>query len=358
IVNKWDRAEMAIKNGIDLVLELPFIYACNNASYFAKGGVKILDGLGVVTHLSFGSEDGNLETLQTIAQLLSAESPAFKKALRQNSDLGMSFAKARGHAVATCLGEAYSNDINTPNHILAIEYLKQLNVQGSPIIPVTVKRKGDGYKEETLNPANPLASATAIRKFLLENQDVGDFIPQNTAAILKDKPFVCLEDFWQLLQYKIRTLSSEELNFLFSATEGLGNRIKNLAGNPNATNVSAFVRLIKSKRYPTTRIQRLLIHILFNLTKDEFEFIEGQNSIYGRVLGFNEKGATLLKMIKKEKWASIPILTNINKQALPNPALETMLHYDCMASDIYHLVGKRSVYENSDQVRKPFHMFL
>lgn len=367
IIDKWKRAEVAVQNGINLVLELPFIYGCNNAEYFAKGSVKVLNRLGVVSHLSFGSEDGELSKLQNIAYVISDEKDQFKEALKVNLELGMSFAKARGNAVGQCLGEGYGNQINSPNNILAIEYLKQLKIQKSCITPVTIKREGDGYKEETLDPANPLASATAIRKLLIENKNSGailepslieSFLPENMLDALEDNHYVCLQDFWQLIQYKILTMSADQLNGLFSSTEGLGSRVKNLVDIKSVDNVLSFVELVKSKRYPTTRIQRLLIHILLDLTRENFEQIDRQDEMYGRILGFDGKGAQLLKIIKKGELASMPILTNINKEHLNNIALKNMLFYDSMASDVYNLISECGIYENSDRVKKPFRMFL
>ncbi|HML38127.1 MAG TPA: nucleotidyltransferase family protein, partial [Bacillota bacterium] len=161
MADKWIRAAATVENGVDLVLELPFAFACNNAEFFAAGAVDILNRLGCVTHLSFGSEAGELSALSQAADYLAYEDDELKNTIREFADQGLSFPRARYEAVKMCRGEAYSDVLRSANNILAVEYLKQLRLMKSEIEPVTVKRYGTGYHD--MGSYENIASATAIR---------------------------------------------------------------------------------------------------------------------------------------------------------------------------------------------------
>lgn len=357
MADKWTRAQMAVDNGVDLVLEIPFAYACNNAEYFAKGAVKILDGLGCVTHLSFGSESGKLDELIMIAKEITNESAEFKESLKKYLDLGLSYPRARQGALEQCLGKEATELIRGSNNILGIEYLKQLDLLNSNIQPVTIGRRGAAYVDPDLS--GEMASAMAIRNELEKNADFHGIIgqvPEKTLHILKQINSgvkVKMKDLYPLIAYQILTRSREELSQIFSATEGLENRLKSQIGRSN--HMESLLDRMKTKRYPLTRIQRLLIHTLLNLTKDKFSNMEEQGQLYGRVLGFGAKGAELLKSIKKSEFPHIPMITNINKEASQNEAIQSILKYDILASEIYHLIGEGNPTEHSDYVKKPYH---
>ena len=152
LLDKYTRTQMALLNGVDLVIELPVIYATASAEYFARGAVRLLDKLGVVDIITFGSECGNIELLKKAATELTEETPDFKKNLQDNLKKGLSFPKARSQAIGK------QGDGSEPNNILGIEYIKALNYWDSSITPTTIERKGSGYHDEQM------ASATAIRK--------------------------------------------------------------------------------------------------------------------------------------------------------------------------------------------------
>ena len=359
MADKWNRAAAAVKNGIDLVLELPFAFACNNAEYFAAGAVDILNRLGCVTHLSFGSEAGELSALNGAAEYLSCEDEELKNSIKEFADQGMSFPKARYEAVKKCRGDSYSDVLKSANNILAVEYLKQLHLTGSKMEPVTVKRYGTGYHDK--DSFEDIASASAIRDKLSKSdsiKEVSTFLPIETCQVLQniDRGVnLSFNDFYQLLLYQILTSDAERLGSVLSATEGLENRVKKAAAE--SADMNSMIKAVLSKRYTYTRIHRLLTHILIHLDKESFRYIRDNHINYARVLGFSRKGASLLKQIKKEELGSIPVLTNINREISRDSEEWKLLKFDITASDIYNLVAYGEIYTHSDYVMKPFKDF-
>lgn len=360
MADKWIRAQSAVKNGVDLVLELPFPFACNNAEYFAKGAVEILNRLGCVNYLSFGSEAGSLTCLQGAASHLAIESAEFKSCIKEFVDKGISFPKARYEAMRKYAGDACAEVLKDPNNILAVEYLKQLQLLKSDIKPITVKRYGTSYHEE--NFVENIGSATAIRKKMEEGKRLDDlsyYIPKESYDALKEfnnGVYVSFDEFFKLALYKMLLSSPEELGNIFSATEGLENRLINAISKAN--NMSSLTKMVKSKRYTVTRIQRLISHILLELDKDSFNQIIQQNIYYGRVLGFNKNGAKLIRYIKNSELNTMPIITNIKKEVPIESSIWELLNYDINASNIYNLGSYGEIYTHSDFVKKPFKDFV
>jgi len=334
VLDKWTRARLAVENGADLVLELPFAYAVNSAEYFARGGVRILDALGCVTHLGFGAESESLEQLQKIAEATADESPEFQELLQQYLAEGVTYAKAREKATMELLGEDTVEHVQTPNNILAIEYLKQLHLCGSGIEPVMVTRKGAGYHDEA--PEGGFASATAIRN-TLGAQERKAFVPENVDRALEgaESP----KNYFQLIQAKILGSTPEQLAQVFSMSEGLENRM--LDQIRRSGTLDEFVENVKSKRYPETRIRRIICQMLMGLNDFEDEF-------YVRLLAASSKGTTLLKRIKKE--SDVKVITNINKEEY----LPELIKYDILAADMYNIITGADLYKKSDYVVHPF----
>lgn len=354
--DKWIRAEMAVKNGVDLVLELPFVFACNNAEYFAAGAVRILNGLGCISHLSFGSESGELEGLIKVASLLVEEGPSFKETLMDYLGQGLSYPRARYEALKELEGDETAALIRDPNNILAVEYLKQWILTDSQMKPIVIKRAGKGYRDEGIDDS--LASATAIRRKFAENRDIDHVrhaVPKATSNIMmrSDKgPVTDSEELYAMLVYKILTTPAEDLGEILSAGEGLENKLKKAI--IKSRSYKELIASALSKRYTETRIKRLLLHTLTSLTKDDFFRNLKEPHLYARVLGFSSDGAKLLRHIKQKECASIPIISNLNKEVLPEDPLWSLLHYDVLATDIYNLAYNKGLYERSDYVCKPY----
>lgn len=368
--DKWTRAEMAVKNGVDLVFELPFVYAANSAEYFAKGAIRLLNGLGCINFLSFGSEEGSLQRLSSAAEILADENPAFKEILKENLRTGISYPKARAKALSVFLNKkkASENDDNdflkSSNNILAIEYLKQLIRTNSQIEPVTVKRTGGSSADFLARnlPQNvnveTMASASAIRTVLTETLDfkrIEPFIPYDTAVLLKSfygDINLKLNRFYQLALYRILSSSSSELKSILAVGEGIENKLAEAARVSH--NTDELISSVISKRYTETRVRRILAQLLVGLKRHDFEIIENENAMYARILGFSANGAQFLKEIKKSGKCKIPIINNINKTELERMADSLLLSYDLRASDIYNLIYGNDIYDYSDYVRKPY----
>ncbi|MGI6733077.1 MAG: nucleotidyltransferase [Anaerovoracaceae bacterium] len=355
LYDKWIRAQMAVKNGVDLVIELPFVFACNNAEYFSMGGIHILNGLGCVSHFSFGSEHGELESLQRVAEILVDEGPEFKKAIKYFLDRGCSYPRARFEALKEIEGEETAALIRDPNNILAVEYLKQWIRSGRRMKPMAVKRVGKGYHDR--NISHPLASATAIRQEIAQNQDmdkVKQAIPEPTLDTIESTlqtPVTDPSPLFTMLVYKILTTPNEVLGEILSAGEGLENKLKKAI--VKSRNMEELIGSVLSKRYTETRIKRLLLHTLTSLTKKEFFEIVDELPLYARVLGFSPDGARLLRHIKQTGCASFPVISNINKEVTQSDPLWKILRYDVLAADLYNLAFNNEIYTRSDYVCSP-----
>ena len=345
ILDKWTRAEMTVRNGVTLVVEMPTLFACNNAGYFARGGVEILENLGV-THISFGSESGNIAELLRISREMQAHKDVINEAVRAAVKEGQAYPRARAEALHRILGEDVSEVIDSPNNLLALEYLRFLKSAQ----PVTVRRQGTGYYD--LEPKGTMASATGIRKTLADGGDISRLVPDVTREMLlaHRAEIMSEEDLYLLLVQKILTTSSEELNAVFGAEEGLGNKMK--AGVRYWKSYDEIVEDLKSKRYTRTRIGRLLAMTLLGVRRSDVK--HAQN--YIRVLAFDETGSRYLKEIKKSGSCTLPILTNINREGGFSREIQRTLAKDILASDLYNFACGRDLYAYSDHVRKPFRL--
>lgn len=341
LTNKWIRAEMAIREGADLVIELPFVYSCNSAEFFAYGGISLLNHLNIVDYISFGSEEGNLEKFKTISKILLEEPHLYKKYLKEYLSKGLSYPQARQMALSNLKEENLGSILNHPNNILGIEYMKSLVKLDSPIKPHTIERIKAHYKSTDMK--DEICSATAIRNYLFQ-KDIDPYklkkvIPEESFKILlksiaKGLCPVSYSNFEQMIFYHLRKISKDSLKNTMDVNEGLENRIKEAA--TKAKNIEELLELVKTKRYTYTRLQRILLHSLLGLTKNDiFEFNQWGGPQYARILGFSKNGASLLRKFKKT--SQIPILTNINKEKLENPMAKKMIEFDILATDLYSL---------------------
>lgn len=350
LVNKWARARMALLSGVDLVLELPAVYAVSSAEFFAYGAVKILDSLGIVDSICFGSESGRIEDLDFIAGIVSEEPEPYKLFLKENLDKGLSFPAAREAALKSYLasGPKSCDDIrsllNSSNNILGIEYLKALKRLKSRIKPHTIRRISNSYHTGELTGA--ISSATAIRKNIFDSVSLPEkakffhTMPESSISVLKEEfkngtgP-VFSSSFDLILLSILRKTPVEFIRKLPYVTEGLENRIK-LAAETSGT-LNEMIDKIATRRYPRTRIQRILFSLLSGLTDEEFnEFNTSGGPQYIRVLGFNEKGKEMLSSINRDSSLPVIVKTADFKHS-KNQLLRRMLEIESMATDIYVL---------------------
>ncbi len=353
LIDKWSKADMALSNGVDLVIELPTVYSISSAENFAYGAIKILNSLKVVDTLSFGSEFCDLDVLEKIADTLIEEPSEFKTLLEHELSKGVSFPKARENALLMYLNDIrkYANILSSPNNILAIEYLKALKRTKSKIKPMAIKRINVGYND--LGTKNNFASATAIRQKIIANTPAGlsKLMPSKSYKILynsiqKGHYVKDITAFEKQILYVLRKMSTEEIANLPDVSEGLENSIKNAADSCNTIN--EFMNIVKTKRYTATRIQRILLYALLGITKDDMK-----NSYkvqpYIRVLGMSEKGKELLSTMSRFR-NKLNVITSVKKyvDSNPNKELLNMLNIDINATNIYTLGYAKDSWSNLD----------
>lgn len=346
LLDKHVRAEMALRNGADLVLELPAFYAVSSAEYFATGAVALLDRLGVMDFLCFGSEAGELTTLNRIAEFLAEEPEPYRKLLKQHLKEGRSYPSARTQAVLSLLNlpEDTAHLFRSPNNILAIEYLKALKKQNSFAVPFTVMRSGSGYHDSKLDTCQ--CSALAIRHALYHNSSTDGLqeqMPETAYKLLQKcaaaSQTVFTNDFSSLLLYKLIAEREQGYARYADVSPELSDRI--LGNLYQFTDFRRFCELLKSKDMTHTRISRSLLHILLNITAKDMEQYQSLGHVpYARVLGFRKEAAPLLTAIKHN--SSIPLITKLadSKNLLEETALH-MLEKDITISTVYHGVAAR-----------------
>lgn len=363
-IDKWTKAKMAIENGFNLVLELPFIYSVQSAEYFAYGAVKFMNSLNIIDYISFGSEYGEIKELSYIANILNEEPKAYTKDLKHNLSEGLSFSVSRSNALENYIHSKKPNqDINynhilrQSNNILAIEYLKALSRLNSTMVPITIKRSGSDYKNSSLSKG--FASATAIRNTIKENglKSAEKLIPASSYTALEEYlntyiSFNYLKNYQDILIYLLRTTSSNKIKGLLNIEQGLENRLIQKSFKFN--NIETIIDEVSSKRYPKTRIQRLLIHLLHGLYKDDFSNVKNVYPSYIRVLGTDKSGFKILNKIKES--SSIPIITKFaNYKNLNDKSVNKVINYDKISTDIFFMGLKNNkILPNQDYIISPY----
>lgn len=350
IFDKWTRAEAALKNGADLVLELPVLFAASNAETFARAAVRILEESGIVDILCFGSESGDLRSMQEAARLMENETEEFQKLLKEQLNEGLSYPAARAKALET-VSQINSEILSRPNHILGLEYLKALDRYNCTMEPMTIKREGD-YNSPSLTDG--FASAAAIRKALAEGRSTEAMtqLPENIhdvynkALSLGTAP-VFWEELAPALHYKLRTSSAEEIKEISEVVEGLENRI--LHSIDSCYDMKDIIDFIKTKRYTRTKIQRILLHILLDIKEKEVSYFMNLSKMpYIRVLGFHKDCSDILADLTEN--AKCPVLTNLKKApALLNEDGLALLALEKTATDLHALAYPNPIYRAPNQ---------
>ena len=314
ILDKWSKADIALSNGIDLVLELPTLYSLSSAEFFSFGAISILNNLNVVNNICFGSEVGNIESLNNIAKTILDEPLEYKNLLKNYLNKGLPFAKARNLALVELnkgnkiIHEDIDKILSLSNNILGIEYLKSLMLINSSIRPFTITRKGSNYNDENLH--QEYSSASSIRKYLKENKNIDilkDFLPLEgflklKKLISKDYNFSMEDSMINYIKYKYIS-GNKTLQNLIDVSEGLDNRIyKTLEKN---FTYDSLVKEIKSKRYAYSRIGRILCQYFIGFENYNLNSLLKSTPNYIRVLASNENGLKVLKQIKKHSSTNI-----------------------------------------------------
>jgi predicted nucleotidyltransferase len=325
LVSKWARSKMALENGVDIVVELPYDYATQKAERFSKGAVTILDKLQC-SYLCFGSEHGSIQSFKNTVTLIEKNDKQFNEIIRTEIKKGISYPMATSKAYHSLNPDSAYINLTTPNNILGYHYVKAIHEQKSKMIPHTIQRTSANYHDEDFS-SSTIASATSIRKALFEHNGdlslVHNYIPSTTFNVLKHylRTYGRLhqwEDYFTLLKYKILTSSCEELSNIYEIEEGLEYRFKKEIIHSNS--FIEFMEKVKTKRYTWTRLQRACLHILTNLSKSSFR--EEKNNYYQptyiRLLGMSKMGQSYIRSIKKE--IDIPLISKLS--SFPNEQIQ------------------------------------
>jgi len=360
LVNKWARTEMALRMGADVVIELPVAYSSQPAEWFAYGAVSALQASGVVDSLIFGSESGDIQWLSRLAELLADEPELFQQLLAQRLKQGVSYPAAYSQAILDYAASHHPDilddslasleDMAKPNDTLGLHYLIALRRMRSNITPYTVARTKAGYHDRDSSDPH-IASATAIRRMLLEDGDLvaaSPFVPPYTMNILRreaeaGRAPIHWELFKSQLFHSLFNRSAEELSALSEVTEGLENRMLRMLAQMQADwSVDQYIELCKTKRYTRTKLQRTMTRILLGHHQDILSRdVLSRGVPYLRVLGFSRAGQALLKRMRRA--STVPIITNVGKNVHP------LLALDIRATHVYALAYRS--YASQDILR-------
>lgn len=335
IIDKFHRTETALMSGVDIVLELPYVYAVQSSGRFAKGAVQTLHEMGV-SHICFGSESGMIEDFLTNYQVFKNNEQIYTETLKKHLNLGFSFPKASMLANEKIGLTQTKVDLSKPNNILGSSYIHEILNHQLSIEPLTIQRKNNDYHQEEIT--NSIASATSIRKQLFQDdglsQDVINTMPPETIKQLNSykqvsKTWHQWERYFLMLHYRVMTMTLQELRDIQGVDEGLEHRIKQTA--KESSSFEQWMTAIKTKRYTWTRLQRIFVHILTNTKKEDMRAAEEMKSVpYIRLLGLSDKGRQYLRQHKEK--LTVPVITQLSRNQ------PDMLTIDERASHAYYSI--------------------
>ena len=316
MLDKWEKTAIAIKNGMDLVLELPFPFSCASADIFAKGAISILNYLGV-TDLIFGSESDDIEGIKKLVET-ELFNENFDNLVQVYLRMGYNYPTSLSKALEDITGDCFK----LPNDILGISYVKAIYANNYKITPHTIKRTNDYHSKELKSKS--INSATSIREALLDGKDIKNSVPSITYNYLENKKIPKLDDYFSLLKYKI--ISSNDLTIYNLVDSGMETKLKKEI--LNSYSFDELINKVKSKNATYAKISRMLIYILCDYTKEQAK--EFKEIKYIRLLGFSNKGRDYLNKIKKD--IDIPIISKFTREK------DKMLEYEYQITKIYSLV--------------------
>ena len=329
-VSPNERVRMALSCGVDLVLSLPVAYATASAERFADGGIQVLGSLGCIDALGFGSESGNTEILKECANVLerSEFAPFLEKCLGE----GVSFPVARQKALGVMCGTEFADAVSNPNDILGIEYIKAINKNKFNIRPMAVKRIGVSH--DSADVCENLCSASAIREMMKNKADFSKYMPEESAKIFiaSIRSGKSLWDFSVIenaILFKLRTMSVDDFKNIPDVSEGLEYRF--VEAVRTSVTLTEVLEKVKTKRYTHSRLRRIALNAFLGVTSGAI----CQKVPYIRVLGFNSRGAQLLKDAKN--IATLPVVTKSSVIKNLSVNAQKMFELECRARDLYSL---------------------
>lgn len=333
VIDKHERARLAIRSGADLVIELPVQYSLSSAEFFAVGAVWLLKSLGVVSEISFGSECGDVDLLAETLEISEKVAEEKKDDIRAIMEKGYTYPRALSSVISGVSDKAAAV-LSEPNNLLAIEYMRALKSFSSPIKPYTIKR--DNSPHDSAVTSGEYASSSFIREKIMKGPSGIASVSGYTTSIwsealisaAKKGEIADINRLERIILYKLRTSSLNEIKNLHDVNQGLENRIY---GARMAGSLDELLFTIKTKRYTMARVRRILLSLLIGVTKQDMTHLPP----YGRILALNDRGREILAFAKGK--ASIPFATSITKLSQKNSVSRRFAELEIRASDIYGL---------------------
>ena len=338
IINKWEKAKVALSAGFDLVLELPTLYAISSAENFANGSIKIADQIGS-NYISFGTESGDLEKLKKLSSLINKNEKEYITNVKEKIAEGFSYPKSQELVIDKMFGNEFLG-VCKPNNILGLEYLKSLNAISSNITPITVKRDLDTSSSSDIRA---LLRTSGFKIEYLKNS-IPDFSYEILAENIENgNAVLSLKAFEKEIIYILRTIDNEKLKNIPDVPENMLSNLKKIACSTNS--LDELITALKNKSITQARIQRILLYILLGITKSDME-LSKRITPYVRVLGMSENGKKILSDISKD----INVITSVKafEKTCDDSDLLRMLEIDKKATDIYTLAYVKDSVANLD----------
>ena len=333
MVDKWTRTQMALAGGVDIVIELPYVYSTAPATDFAKGAISLLNAVGCEA-FAFGSEDGSIQPFLNTFELINNHRTEYNALIKDSLKTGASYPKSLYYAYEQLSQKFPASyiDLAQPNNILGFHYLEAAKALNLPIQPLTIPRIAAGYHDALQEDAS-IASATGIRKALATSQSlqsVQQVVPETSFHYLtnwqkKYCTFASWEAFWPLLRFTIMRHTPAELTRYAEVTEGIENAI--LKAAKTSQSFSSFMEKVKSKRYTWTRLQRMLTHIYTGFTKEQLQSFQAPSFI--RLLGMSAVGQAYLG--QRKKHIELPLISRVAATK------DAMLAIDIHVAELYNL---------------------
>ena len=352
IYDKFKRAKAAIENGVDLVIELPTFYSISSGEYFATGAIDLLNKLNIIDYVFFGSESGDINDISDIANVELINKEQILKLTKEEMKKGITYAKAHENALKSYLTPPQIKELQKPNNILAIEYLKALKKTNSKIIPYTVKRKGNSISDTNIEKEENFTSATSIRQYIMLKKDLKileKYVPDDMYEIMLTQKPLLNDDIYNIIKFSIlnNMKNIQNLQSINGITEGIENKI--ISALSISKSYDEFIHNIKSKRYTLSSIKRMILNILLNITKIDFNKLY-LNINYAHILSMSSNGKTLLSSLSNV--SNINLLTKISPKVLNllNETDKQSLDIDIFASNILSILLNENI--NKDYTNK------
>lgn len=331
LISKWARAQMAVEGGVDLVVELPTLWSSSYAQRFALAGVELMNSLGCVDMISFGSESGNIDELIACREALKSE--AVEERIKENLEIGLGYASARAEAIGTVYGNRFFDILSGANNTLGIEYLNALEKTDSKIQPFTIARTGAAH--DSVIRSENFASASEIRRMMIaDEKDWQRYVPQSTVEIYRCE---CEKNLAPCLMDKLvfsvlccmRQLTAEDIGTAPDTSEGIEFRIHDAA--LKAHSLEELYSKAKTRRYSHSRIRRIILHAFLGIREDNYK----DKPPYAHILAMNDSGKEILK--KAKETASLPIITKASDFDNLDGYGKEVFEIENMCTDVYSL---------------------